>query len=69
MITLLITLFVIVIIQFSIFLILEYTNIKQSKKLNENEHDKLYDYNRFNTRNSCDNSGQSNKELNEREKA
>lgn len=65
MITLIITLFIIVIIQFSIFLILEYTNIKQFKKLNDN--DKLSDYNRFNIHNSCDNSGQSNKELNERE--
>lgn len=67
MITLIITLFVIVIIQFSIFLILEYTNIKQSKKLNED--DKLSDFNRFNIRNSCDNSGQSNKATNENEKA
>lgn len=37
MITLIITLFVIVIIQFSIFLILEYANYKHTKKLNEDD--------------------------------
>jgi len=67
MITLLITLFVIIVIQFSIFLILEYTNIKQYKKLNED--DKLSDYNRFNLHNSCDNSEQIDKATNENEKA
>lgn len=55
------------IIQFSIFLILEYTNIKQSKKLNED--DKLSDFNRFNIRNSFDISGQIDKATNENEKA
>ena len=37
MITLLITLFVIVIIQFSFFLILEYSNYKHTNKLNDND--------------------------------
>jgi len=67
MITLLITLFIIVIIQFSIFLILEYTNIKQSKKLNE--HDKLNSNCSRYIHNSCDNSGQIDKATNENEKA
>lgn len=67
MITLLITLFVIIVIQFSIFLILEYCNFKQSKK--QNDDDKLSNFNRFNIRNSVDNSGQSNKATNENEKA
>ena len=67
MITLLITLLSISVIQFTIYLILEYAIYRESKK--QNKHDKLYDYNRFNLHNNCDNSGQSNKATNENEKA
>ena len=41
MITLIITLFVIALIEFGIFLILEFTSIKNNKQ-KLNEHDKLY---------------------------
>lgn len=41
MITLIITLFVVALIEFGIFLILEFTSIRRNQKLNDDEHDKL----------------------------
>lgn len=68
MITLVITLFSIALIEFAIFLILEFTNMRTTKKLND-EHDKL---NSNCSRDICNDSDiceSGNKELNEREKA
>lgn len=44
MITLIITLFVVGIIEFAIFLILEYTSIKNNKKKLNDEHDKTINH-------------------------
>lgn len=67
MITLIITLFVIALIEFGIFLILEYTSIRRNQKLNE--HDKLYTNDSRYICGDSDICTQSDKELNERETA
>jgi len=65
MITLIITLFVIALIEFGIFLILEFTSIRRNQKLNE--HDKLYNDGSRVFHGDSDICTQSDKELNERE--
>lgn len=65
--TLIITLLSISVIQFTIYLILEYEIYRKSKK--QNKHDKLNSNCSRYIHNSCDNSGQIDKATNERETA
>ena len=69
MITLIITLFVVCIIEFAIFLILEYMAMKNNKNQKLNEHDKLYNDGCRDIHFDSDICESGNKELNEREKA
>lgn len=66
-----ITLFLIVVIEFSIYLILEFMNMRNNKnqKLNDDEHDKLNTNCSRVFHGDSDICTQSDKELNEREKA
>ena len=68
MLTLVLTLLIISITQFTIYLILEFTN-RRNNKQKHNEYDKLYDNNRTNIHFDSDICESGNKEINERETA
>lgn len=64
-----ITLFVIAVIEFSIYLILEFMTMRNNKNQKLNEHDKLYNDGSRDIHFDSDICESGNKELNEREKA